>query len=156
MVLELGAYKVCVDIEKNKSFYKNAEMITDGCSCDGCCNYFLATAMFPEAVKEFFDQLGIDIKKAAEIIVWCSENNGKDLYYGGFYHLCGELLGGENFWKDNGRINMSEIYSIVEGYAIEFSRQVVLLEKDFPYPVIQMEIDFHNVPWVLDHKNPYR
>lgn len=155
MIFEIGAYKLDIDVEKNKSFYKNAEKITDGCSCDGCCNYLMATEMFPKEVKVFFDKLGIDCKKAAEIITWSSENNAKALFYGGFYHLCGEILTGDNCWKDNGEMNENEMYSVVEGYSVGFSRQITLLEKDFPYPVIQMEIDFHNVPWVLEKENTY-
>ena len=104
----------------------------------------------------FFNELGNDIRKAVEIMVWCSENNGQALYYGGFYHICGELLSGENFWKDSGEINMSEVYSITEGYRVGFSRQTALLEENFPNPVIQMEIDFHNVPWVLENENSYK
>ena len=156
MYFEFDEYKLDIDVEKNKKFYKNAENITDGCSCDGCCNYFFATELFPKEVKDFFDKLGIDCKKATEIMVWCSEDNGKYLYYGGFYHLCGSILSGEDYWKDDGTINMPQLYHISDGYSVGFSRQTALLEKDFPHPVIQMEIDFHKVPWVLENINSYK
>ena len=156
MILEIGTYTLDIDIEKNKLFYKNAAQITDGCSCDGCCNYMIATEIFPKEVKDFFDNLGIDSKKAAEIITWCSENNAKSMFYGGFYHLCGELLSGNNCWKDSGEMNEDELYSIVEGYSVGFSSEVSLPEDNFPFPIIQMEINFHNVPWLLKKENHYR
>ena len=155
MVFEIGACKLDIDVEKNKIFYKNAKKITDYCSCDGCNNYVMATEFFPNEVKDFFDKLGIDCKKPAEIWVWCSENDGKVLYYGGFYHLCGQLLQGEDFWKDNGMRNDEGVYHLVDGYSVGFSRKIELLEKDFPCPAIQMEIDFSKVPWVLKSRNSY-
>ena len=48
MILEIGKYKIHIDVDKNKEFYKNAEWITDGCSCDGCNNYIFATKTFPK------------------------------------------------------------------------------------------------------------
>lgn len=163
MIFEVGTYRLDVDVEKNREFYKNAQQITDGCSCDGCRNYFMAAELMPQEVKAFFEMLRIDCKKAAEIIAWCSENNRKALYYGGFYHLCGTLLTGDDCWKENGEnennqiysIDNNRMYSIIDGYSVGFSNQTALVEKDFPTPVIQMEIDFHNVPWVLEEENTY-
>ena len=53
MVFEFGKYKIHIDVDKNKEFYKNAEWITDGCSCDGCNNYIFATKTFSKMEIDF-------------------------------------------------------------------------------------------------------
>ena len=55
MILELGKFIVDIDLEKTKLWYQNAFTITEGCQCDGCCNYEKAIKYFPDKVKEFFD-----------------------------------------------------------------------------------------------------
>ncbi len=154
MLFQLGDYQLDIDIERTRAFYQAAEVITDGCVCDGCSNYLLAADGFPQSVKEFFTMLGIDIRKAAEIITWCSEDGGKSLFYGGFYHICGRIVNHVDCWEENGARN-DTMYPIAAGYAVGFTESVSLLEKDFPIPALQMEISFRNVPWLLETKNPY-
>lgn len=150
MILEFGNYKIDVDVEKTKLFYETAEEITDGCSCDGCQNYMLAINLFPQSVKDFFNRLGIDLRKAPDVFSYCSEDDGKALFYGGFYHICGRSLTSNDCWNDNGAL-----HSISEGYSVGFTNNVHLLEAGFPMPAFQIEIFFHNVPWLLKKKNPY-
>lgn len=76
MTYEFGKYKVEIDIEKTRDFYEQAENITGACTCDGCVNFEQATGVFPFEVRKFFSNIGVDIRKAAEIIPYTSENNG--------------------------------------------------------------------------------
>lgn len=153
-----GAFRVAIDVEKTRAFYRQAEYITSGCQCDGCCNYEKAVDFFPQKVKEFFDELGIDLKKAAEIIAYIGECEGKKINYGGFYHLCGTMLSDTEVWvpmEDAKLKSMStDMYKIIEGYEIGFTNGCSLVEEDFPRPILQMEISFH-CPWVLEKENPY-
>lgn len=154
MIFELGDYRLEIDVERTRAFYRDAGFLTEDCICDGCCNYLLAADGFPQEVKEFFGRLGVDLKKAAEIIAWCAEDEGKSLFYGGFYHLCGRILNCVDCWEENGAMS-DKIYPIAEEYAVAFTEKVHLLEEGFPVPVLQMEIFFHHVPWLLDAKNGY-
>lgn len=154
MIFAFGDYQLDIDVERTRAFYQTAEMITAGCACDGCSNYLAASDGFPESVKAFFSMLGVDVRKAAEIITWCSEDDGKALYYGGFYHICGRILNHVDCWEANGSMN-DTMYSITAGYAVGFTESVSLLEAGFPMPALQMEIGFHQVPWLLDTKNTY-
>ncbi len=152
MILEFDHGKLDVDIEKTKQFYETAEEITAGCSCDGCRNFMMAVPLFPQPVKDFFHALGVDLRKAAEIIAWCSEDDGNAIFYGGFYHICGTMPGGADCWKDHGEM---KLHSLADGYEVGFTNDNSLLEKNFPAPVVQMEIFFHKVPWLLEQKNTY-
>lgn len=128
------------------------------CDCSGCCNYEKATNKFSIEVLNFFDKIGVDITKAAEIIPYYSENNKKSISYGGFYHICGTLLSNNTLWNTNDsevlHLNENKMYEITDGYKIGFSGECDLLEDNFPLPAVQMEISF-TCPWVLKAKNIY-
>lgn len=159
MQFSFGDIFLEVDVEKTKAFYQKAEKITEGCQCSGCRNYEQAASVFPDEVKLFFRNLGIAPDKAAEVYVNCPEDDGKTVYYGGFYHLCGTVQEGVSPWQTAGNTenalisywNSEHTYLIVEGYHVGFFNGGSLIEENFPEPVIQMEIEFH-VPWVLDEE----
>lgn len=164
MVFTFGKFTIDVDIEKNRAFYQTGEALTVGCNCDGCVNFEKAADSFPELVREFFQGLGVDPKKPAETFAYCSEENGKNLFYGGFYHLCGTVLTGDNAWimreVDSTTsvlyVNEDYLYEIADGFNVLFSTAGdALLEDGFPEPVITMDFEFH-VPWVLDKENTYK
>lgn len=157
MIVEFGQYKVDIDIEKTKHFYENAELVSKACSCDGCLNFEKAVGILPKSVREFFVNLGIDMRKVCECYVNCT-NDDEMLSYGGFYHVCGTLLDGENAWK---KISDSQAYwndevtfSVSPDFHISFQKDIDLLETDFPLPVIQLDFTA-NIPWVLKKKNTY-
>ena len=160
MLFEFGTYDIDVDVEKTRAFYDTARCISEGCSCEGCRNYMAAIDTFPREVKDFFDKLGVDLKCAAELMIPFSEDNGKTLnYWGGFYHICGELLNGYDYNAFEGEgirnIDKTRFYHITDGFSVGFSNYADLLEDGFPEPVIQIEIEFLHIPWVLDEENPY-
>ncbi|MBX4260868.1 hypothetical protein KTC96_05915 [Clostridium estertheticum] len=96
MQLNVGGYILDINVEKNKNFYKNEIYVSQGCVCDGCQNYELAVEKVSLEVSKLFEQLGVDIKKPAEI---CAYYSDKDiLCYGGFYHICGRLIKGVSHW----------------------------------------------------------
>ena len=65
------------------------------------------------------------------------------MHYGGFYHLCGTLKKGGGFEP------------VADGFDVGFTEEISLPEDELPLPAIQMEIDFHGIPWLLDEENPY-
>ncbi|MBQ7646555.1 MAG: hypothetical protein IJS94_04725 [Clostridia bacterium] len=119
-----------------------------------------AVDSFPETVKDFFDKLGVDLKKPAELMYPFSETNGETLnYWGGFYHICGELINGYDYNAFEGEgiyhIDNTIFHKITDGFSVGFSNYIDLLEDDFPLPVLQIDICFNNVPWVLNEDNPF-
>lgn len=157
MIVEFGQYKVDVDIEKTKKFYDNAELVSQTCSCDGCLNFEKAVSTLPKSVIEFFANIGIDMRKVCECYVNCTVYDNM-LSYGGFYHICGTLLSGESAWKKTSDRqaywNDEATFSVSPDFHISFQKDISLLEKDFPLPVVQLEFSA-NIPWVLRKKNPY-
>ena len=141
------------DTEKNRKLYEKLPVITDECTCDGCTNFMLAIKYFPKEVKLFFENLGIDIRKASEIIAWSSENEGRSLFYGGFYHLCGRIEITDS--KSDNNPEMIGFHTLAEGYSVWFTEDISLAEDCLDEEAVQMEIGFHGVPWILDHENPY-
>lgn len=150
-----GPYHIDVNVQETQAFYRKAYDI--GCDCAGCKNFIQAVLFLPEDVKAFFAQFGIDPAKPAEISVYHSVD-GIETLYGGFYHICGTILSGNNPWVQVGK----KQYQLKEEYAIKlsndfsvfFTEDCSLVDDDFPSPVIQMEFT-GNLPWVIHEPNPY-
>ena len=157
MIFEFGQYKIDVDVEKTKKFYEQADLVTEGCSCDGCQNFEKAVETLPVSVRDFFSKLGVDVRKICECYVLCTNEDGT-LSYGGFCHICGVLISGESAWgkcdKAVSRWEERKTFAISESFQISFQEEIDLLEDDFPLPVIQLEFTAE-VPWVLDRENNY-
>ena len=160
MIINIGTYELYIDVEKTRDFYDNARFINEGCNCPGCRNYMAAVDSFPQEVIDFFSKLGVDLKKPAELMSPFSEDGGQTLqYWGGFYHICGELLSGDdcNAFEGEGVYHMDKtsFHQIIDGYSVGFSNYIDLPEDGFPEPVAQIDIYFTRIPWVLEEKNPY-
>lgn len=161
MEVRFGPYALDVDIQKTRLFYQEANNVSAGCSCPGCRNFEKAIEVLPDEIKNFFDALGIDGKKPAEVYVNTVNADGL-VSYGGFYHLCGRLLRGESAWetvKSNQKItvsrwDISKAYSISKDFHISFQENCCLVEAGCPKPVLQLEMEI-NVPWVLDEPNNF-
>ena len=159
MQFRFANYLLEIDADKTRNFYQSAERITEGCTCPGCRNFEKAVDSFPEEVKHFFKEIGIAPEKAAEVFANCPEDNGRKIFYGGFYHICGKVLNGDSPWIPEGENAYhwasGNTYQIAEGYKVGFENGGALIEDNFPEPVMQMEIEFH-VPWVLEEDNDYQ
>ena len=105
------------DTARTRALYAALGDVTASCSCPGCRNYLRARDFLPRTVLDFFHALGIDPGKAAEVYPWCAEQEGRALYYGGFYHLCGSLLQGEDCWREGGEMNTAGMIALAEGYS---------------------------------------
>lgn len=67
------------------------------CSCDACRNFENAVDALPKTIGTFFAMLGVDMKKACEVYLNCTNQDGMVLD-GGFYHVCGKVLEGKSAW----------------------------------------------------------
>lgn len=161
MEFRFGIYALDVDVEKTRLFYQRADNVTVGCDCSNCRNYEKAVEVLSDEIKSFFDSLGIDIKKPAEVYANVVKDDGLVLY-GGFYHLCGRLLSGESAWvavESNEKTrssywDTSKTYSVSKDFHVSFQEDCFLVEDGFPKPVLQMEIEA-NIPWVLEEQNQF-
>ena len=146
MIFTFGHYKIDVDTDETKRFYDQKEILGE-CPCAGCRNFEKAIDILPADILNFFESLGVDIRKAAEWAASHTNKNGK-VFYTGFCHLNGTILNGDS---SEHRVHMIQILNDLQ---ISFQNDCYLLEKDFPSPMIQMEFVLF-VPWVLPEENPY-
>lgn len=157
MIFEFKNYIIDIDVEKTRDFYTRAETITEGCDCLGCRNYEKWAMSADTKISQVFRQIGVQMEKASEVYVNCQNEDGS-LLYGGFYHICGRILQGGQVWNEiseNHRVqNAMSFVDLDDDYRVAFTDDVCLLEKNFPMPVIQMEL-LANIPWVLPEKCSY-
>lgn len=160
MLFEFGQYIIDVDVEETRMCYQNQMLLTDGCCCDGCRNYLLAYELFPEKVKAFFENLGIDGRKPDEAYENCRECEGRQCFYGGFYFLCGTVIKGVSAWGNttetvSGTVSsweQNKAYEIEKGYYVSFDISDTELSDEFTRPTIIMDFAFH-IPWILEDES---
>ena len=155
MILEFGEYILDIDIDRTRHFYANKDYAF--CTCAGCRNYAKAHLLLPESVQHFFWQFGIDIGKPAEITAYNS-SDGNLTFYDGFYHICGSILKSPKLFNQiddkNFQLNENATIKLTPDHFAYFTKECALVEKEFPTPVIQLQVQGY-VPWVLDEPNPY-
>ena len=64
-----------INIIKNKEYYRKKN---DLCACDMCKNYYLQIEKEYPKIKEYLDNIGVDILKPNELM-W--ENEGEGIKY---------------------------------------------------------------------------
>ena len=150
MIFRFGNYTLDIDVDRTRDFYarEDVETTSEKCTCQGCQNYDKAILAASDTVVGFLRSLGIDPRKPAEVfdVMGILGEDGK-VWYNGFYHLCGVRLQGEDAWvetaKDMKHLDGDRMYAVGPDFKVSFEEQIHLLHKEFPAPVLQMEIDAH-------------
>ena len=157
MLFELGCYVLDIDVERTKAFYARAEMITAGCKCQGCRNYEQWATSLSSEPKCVLERMGVLLEKTPEMYVNGPNHDGT-LFYGGFYHLCGTIVRGKDSLTDievnKNAFDEGAFVSLTKDFKVAFTDNIALLEKEFPTPVIQMEV-LANIPFVLTEHCDY-
>jgi len=139
MIFEFYDYKIDIDADRTRGFYETHDFANGACTCGGCRNYEKAADCFPEEVIAFFKNLGVDdMKKFCEVYTLTDYDD--TVLYGGWYHICGEIISGDT---------ANKYFNITNGFQASFHNDLRLLEEDFPLPAVQLEITA-KVPWVLE------
>ena len=155
MIFTFSEFTLDIDVEKTKIYYNAANLVSKDCTCSGCRNYEQVVDLLPDEVLSFFSRLGIEMKKIREAYVNCT-NADDTVFYGGFYLVCGSIIGGENsLVADSSNSNhWGKTHTITNDFKVSFHNDCSLLESNFPLPAIQLEISA-SMPWVLAEQNDY-
>ena len=160
MIFRFANFVIDVDVDRTREFYarEDVETTSEKCTCQGCQNYDKAIFAASDTVVDFLESMGIDPRKPAEVygVKGELEEDGA-LWYNGWYHICGTRIEGEDAWVHTSESSMhldgDRMYAVDDSFKVSFEEQVLLLHKEFPTPVLQMEIDAR-LPWVLPE--PYQ
>lgn len=157
MLVEIGNYILDINVDRTRAFYQHAQAITDGCNCQGCRNYTKWASSLSAEPKFILESMGVQLEKSPEVYVNCSNEDGT-LFYGGFYHLCGKIIQGKIPWKEivenTKTFDQDAFVPLTDTFQVAFTEDIALLEKDFPAPVIQMEISA-DIPFGLPETCEY-
>lgn len=132
-----------VDIEATRKAYHNAQPI-DLCGCQGCKNYAALASAFSGDLLTFFQRLGIDPTKEAEMSVFYQDRARLHLY-SGFYHLVACI---------REQPDPPSFFPVTEQFWVAFTQETNLVPRYFPQPTLQMEIQAA-LPWVLQQPSSY-
>ncbi len=145
-----GDYVVDVDVEKTREIYASLMPVSTRCKCDYCANYEKVVSRLPVQVLDFFDNLGVDLERITESVVY-NRNRDGSVHYGGWLHVCGKVVKGKADGEHMVTLRQGEAYGVTEDFRVWFGEESMMVEKEFDAPV--MQIDFEtDLPWVLDKK----
>lgn len=147
-VFAVGGYRLAVDVERTRAWYAAQTSPGVTCTCAGCRNFVRAVKLLPEAVKDFFTELGVDPEQPANTSWY--PGTREEASGDAWYHVCGEIL--ELVKPDPGWI-FGERVEIGEKFDAYFAQECWLLPEDFPKPCFQMDVMFR-LPWTLEEENP--
>ena len=153
MLLQLGPYKLDIDVEKTREANKQVISTNFDCPCGACQNFTPAILLSDRNVLSFLDQLGLDPRKPSEI--WENLTQNGLVEYGGFYHLIGSIneVSEPEFFQKSKKVmvfNPERLIKISKSFSVSFSDDCSLVPKSYPDPVFQMNIAC-GLPWVLDY-----
>lgn len=155
MIFDFARFCIDVDVEQTRKYYaESTRTLTEGCDCIGCRNFVKAYQNLDPEIRNFFDSLGVDIRKAPDMSAMHGDAKTNTMYYMGWCHLCGTIISGESAWvPDSDRScqwDAERAFAVTETCRVSFNNRCALVEDSFPRPVLQLEVDIQ-VPWVLEN-----
>ena len=132
-----GPCRLTVDVKRTRDWYAAHGEVAGGCDCAYCRNFTAAVETVSPEIRDFFDALGLDIRKPREAMELGPRAEGHRLYEN-FYHLAGTL-----------ETNAPDRLEIGEAEA-GFSPDCDLLPEDFPRPCFQLNVAME-LPWLLEN-----
>jgi hypothetical protein len=148
--LKFRDWEIIVDKQLTKSTYdKTIIGSADACICDECKNYTnYRDNVFPEEIKQFLKQLGVDYKKESEVCRYCKLENGLH-HYGGWFHFKGQFNGKNcSIPLENGGYTF-DLTLITDKFSIGFLMSSALAFFENHDNLVQIEFEV-KIPWTID------
>ena len=139
-----------IDKEMTISVYNQLPTTAEDCPCSYCKNYVAASTSFPAEFLSLLDDLGVDPSKASEVYEICENENGTHLY-GGFYHLVGRIVDGQDVKIPIENTRKIELSPLTKDVKIGFTTDLSLVPEQFSGSILQMEF-FGDVLWVIEEE----
>lgn len=139
-----------VDHESTKFTYTAVENgSAEDCNCNDCLNYIQnRNNIFPEQVKNLFNQLGIAYHKESEVWRMYKENDGTHRY-SLIFHFKGSFEGTDCLALLN-ESQTIKLNPITDFFKIGFTNGNDLTYFKDKNNLVQIEIEI-NIPWVIEN-----
>lgn len=155
-VVEFGRWRLSSDREATaKAYLGTALGSPEECGCTHCQNFAAQRSqIYPPAVMELFEKLGIPHDREAEIYHMARLETGKH-FYGGWFHFVGSITSGsdaarqirENLWRP-------DFENASESFSFGFSAHIALAREPFKgLPLVQFEFSTE-IPWIIEAEEP--
>lgn len=139
-----------------KTYAKEIGGFSEGCDCKYCLNYHpQKDEVFPEEIKNLFEDLGIDYHKESECLNYFEASEFSDITknksglcgYGGWFHFAGKILLGKECVNENS--NTYNLTQITDNFTIGFKEGKALNFFEDDVPLVQVEFE-SNISWIIE------
>jgi hypothetical protein len=143
-----------VDFERTKDIYDSVPHGSpEVCNCDKCKNFAANRHnAYPDEIEELLNELGIDIKKEAEVYHMGLRTEDGQHHYGGWFHFKGQILKGVDFrFRQGANVETSDTINVNDSFIIWLTRQCTrhFFEDEEVNSLIQLEFATTS-NWVID------
>ena len=140
-----------VDRDLTRETYKSVLVSgAEDCFCNDCKNYIsYREKIFPDEIRQLFDELGIDYKKEVEITLFETLPNGLH-HIAGLFHFKGRILTGKECRVpvQSGGYRL-DLTAIANNFSIGFCKDSDLTYFSDKAGLVQVEF-MTFIPWVID------
>jgi hypothetical protein len=155
IIVNIPPWKIyCDNIATLQAYNQIERGGAERCDCDYCLNFLkVRDEVYPETVKDFFSQLGIDYKKEPEVYYLSKRKLGWHIY-GGWFHFIGTVERVEEN-KHPHDPRFMEVIEVEENFSWSFSNGSVHPYREVFNNQSLSEINFDvHVSWVINTKEP--
>jgi hypothetical protein len=153
--VRLLRWTLSLELETTRECYDRVLSVdVADCACDGCRNFrALRDHDFPPAFLATLTQLGVPLRKPAEVTSYGPDGSGLHIYQL-VYHAAGRLEHGRDGWKQVVPDGWTaDFESLAQHVGVGVTTRLCLVPVPFrDRDLIQFEFDLR-LPWVLDE--PY-
>lgn len=156
--IQFDRWRLACDPQATRAAYALTEIdTTTAPTLDDDRNWIQARdqgLVYPEEVIALFAQLGIDLRREAELYHLARLDSGLH-EYGGWFHFVGSLVSGRDAWiPDSPTAWHADLKQISTTFALGFTARVNLVKPSFKgHPLVQLEFDA-KIPWLLGEPEP--
>ena len=150
IIVKFRDWEFIVDKELTKMTYdKVSGGSSEGCDCNDCKNFVNSReTIYPEEIKKFLTELGVDYKKESEICHYCRQDDGLH-YYGGWFHFKGQFKGKDCHVPTGYNSFTFDLTPINDKFSIGFHYYSASTFFDTKENLVQIEFEA-KINWTID------
>ena len=98
--IPLSDWRLAVDLDATKSVGRQTGHPADGCACDQCARWRIASvSAFPAAIHGQLSRLGVDLQRPTDLYV--TDESEEAIGFRVMYHIAGKIISWPAAWHES-------------------------------------------------------
>jgi hypothetical protein len=107
--IPLSDWRLAVDLDATESVRRQAGHPADGCGCDQCARWKVASeCAFPAATRGQLSRHGVDLQRPTDLYV--TDESKEAIGFRVMYHIAGKVISGPAVWHESGQEDVGTMH----------------------------------------------